>query len=163
MIIVGDLLTAKEKYIVHQTNCVSTHAGGLAYFLFKKYPYADIYHDRTEEDSDINSLRDNPGDISIKGNGLDQRYIINLMGQLYPGVHNKSNDSEMRRLEYFSTGLIKISKIHNLESIAFPYKIGCGLGGGDWNHYHALVEAFAKLVYDNQGAKVTIYQREGDL
>jgi hypothetical protein len=31
-------------------------------------------------------------------------------------------------------------------SVAFPYKIGCGLGGGDWAAYLPLLVAFARAV-----------------
>ena len=72
--IVGDLLEAKEKYIVHQTNCTSTRgAAGLAYYIYKKFPYSNIYQERDNPY--------NPGSIIISGDGKDQRYIVNLMGQ----------------------------------------------------------------------------------
>ena len=31
-------------------------------------------------------------------------------------------------------------------TIAFPYKIGCGIGGGDWDIYKRLIEGFARDV-----------------
>ena len=35
-IVNGDLLNAKEPYIVHQCNCTSTNAKALAHFIFTK-------------------------------------------------------------------------------------------------------------------------------
>jgi hypothetical protein len=29
------------------------------------------------------------------------------------------------------------------ETLAFPYKIGCGLAGGMWTHYQQLIHDFA--------------------
>jgi hypothetical protein len=39
----GDLLDATEQFIAHQCNCISQNAGGLAFYLFKKFPYANVY------------------------------------------------------------------------------------------------------------------------
>jgi O-acetyl-ADP-ribose deacetylase (regulator of RNase III) len=157
-IITGDLLEATEKYIVHQTNCVSQgHAAGLAYYLFRKYPYADVYANRKDPDR--------PGTCIISGNGEDQRFIVNLMGQYYPGsiTTSKDIDNEAARKTYFHHALIRLSKLENLESIAFPYKIGCGIAGGDWEWYYGTIANFADFVNKKQNARVVIYQREGDV
>lgn len=163
-IITGDLLTAPEQYIVHQTNCVTTKGGGLAHFLFTKFPYADVYATRTPEDCDVKTLRDKPGDIIVSGDGQDQRYIINLMGQLYPGGSwdDMPEDGAAVRHKFFYNGLLKIAKLKDLKSIAFPWKIGCGLAGGDWEYYLGVLENFAKHVSETQGTRVVIYRRLGD-
>ena len=44
--------------------------------------------------------------------------------------------------------------LENLESIGFPYKIGCGAAGGNWNIYFNLLKMFANKV----DAKVKIYK-----
>ncbi len=163
--ITGDLLEAKEKYIVHQTNCVTARGGGLANFLFQKFPYANIYATRTKEDCDVATLRDKPGSIIISGNGQDQRYVVHLMGQLYPGGFwdDMPEDSEEMRHKFFHQGLMSLAKVPNLESVAFPFKIGCGIAGGNWEWYLGTIENFAKYVLDTQGAETVIYQREGDV
>lgn len=158
--ITGDLLEAKEKYIVHQTNCVSQGgAAGLAYYLFKKFTYANVYESRKTPDV--------PGTIIISGSGEDvgERYIVNLMGQLYPGGFENEfpEDSEITRRKFFHQGLIRLAKVPNLESVAFPFKIGCGIAGGNWEWYLGTITNFAKYIFDNQGAKTVIYQREGDV
>lgn len=164
-VITGDLLEAKEKYIVHQTNCVTTQGGGLAKFLFKKFPYADIYTTRTKEDCDLATLRDKPGSITVSGNGQDERFIIHLMGQLYPGGFwdDMPEDSEEMRHKFFHRGLNNIARIPNLDSIAFPFKIGCGIAGGDWDWYLGELNNFANYVSRSQKANVVIYQREEDI
>lgn len=163
-IITGDLLTAPEQYIVHQTNCVTTKGGGLAHFLFAKFPYADVYASRTPEDCEVATLRDKPGDIIVSGNGQDQRYIINLMGQLYPGGFwdDMPEDNETMRHKFFYNGLLKIAKLKDLKSIAFPWKIGCGLAGGHWDYYYGVLDNFNFYVRETYGTKVVIYRREGD-
>lgn len=154
--VTGSLLDSKEKFIVHQANCVSHYASGIAAAIFSKFPYSDIYTSRMESDK--------PGTIIVKGNGLDQRYVVNLMGQFYPGSFSDDEiDNEKARQVYFHHALIRLAKTPNLESIAFNYKIGCGIAGGDWNGYYlGTLENFADYVWKNQGAKTFIYQREED-
>lgn len=148
----GSLLDCKEKYICHQVNSVSKSAGGLAFSLFQKFPYSDIYTNRLRNDV--------PGNIIIKGNGVDQRFVINMVGQYYPGISTANSvlDNFENRERYFKLCLDKISKINNLESIAFPYFIGCGLAGGDWNNYLAMLETFANNVYKSQNTIVKLYK-----
>lgn len=155
-IVTGDLFDAKEKYLVHQCNCVTNKAAHLAFDVFEKYPYADIYAPRTEPDK--------PGHILIRGNGKDERYIVAILGQYYPGrpkFPKSTLDGIPAREKYFYHGLLRLAKVPDLESVAFPWRIACGAAGGDWEHYLEMINNFAKYV-DNQGVKVTIYRREGD-
>lgn len=156
-IITGSLLDAKEKYILHQTNAISTgKAFGLAKDIFDKYPYADCYADRTETSK--------PGTIDIRGNGKDNRYIINVHGQLYPGKcrYSQSNlDGLVARKTYFYHGLLRVSQLHDLESIALPWRISCGLAGGDWEWTLGTIGNMA-LFLEKQNVKVRIYKRVGD-
>lgn len=157
-IITGDLLNSKEKYILHQTNCISTKmAAGLAKQIFDKYPYADCYLSRTQTNS--------PGTIDIRGNGKDQRLIINLHGQYYPGgikYPTSTLDGVKVREKYFYHGLLRVAQITDLESVALPWRAGCGIAGGDWEHYLGLINNFAQHVESQQGAKVLIYKKPED-
>lgn len=152
-IIEDNILNSQEQYIGHQANCKSRGgAAGVARVIFDKFTYADCYKDRTEDSI--------PGTIDIRGNGLDKRYIINCMGQLYPGTFNDnySNDSATAREQYFYQCLLKIAKIKDLKSIAFPYLVGCAIAGGDWDTYFGKLKNFAKYVEEKQNTKVVLYK-----
>lgn len=146
---IGDLLEAKEKYIIHQCNCVSIGAGGLAYHLFNKFPFADVYSERDSGEEDekgrtILKYKDKPGTIKISGNGNLKRFVINAFSQYYPGGQNDyHNDNEQKRLEYFKNCLEEVLKIKDLDSIAFPYEYGCGIAGGNWKVYKQMIYDFA--------------------
>lgn len=58
---------------------------------------------------------------------------------MFIGQPKYPNDNVSKRLEYFENGLEKIKSIKNLQSLAFPYKIGCGLAGGSWEDYLKLL------------------------
>lgn len=134
----GNLLEHDAKYIAHQCNCVSTGYAGIAKAIYNKYPYSDVY-----------STRKNPdklGTIKVCGNGKDKRYIINMFSQYYPGTckyPDGGKDNPKLREESFKKCLDEISKIKDLESIAFPYLIGCGLAGGNWDNYEKMIYNFA--------------------
>lgn len=154
-IIKGNLLEASEQYIVHQCNCVTWNAAGIARSIFDKYPYADVYSIR-----EATAYQDKPGTILIRGNGENERYIIALMGQVYPGkpIDNyKDIDSAELRQEYFKNGLQKIAELPELKSIALPVQIGCGLAGGNWNEYLDIINKFANDVYSNCKAETVLY------
>lgn len=156
-IITGDIFDAKEKYICHQTNCITKRSAHLAKDIFNKYPYADIYSGRIEPDK--------PGTIIVRGNGVDQRYVINLLGQYYPGkpkYPNSSLDGVQVRERYFHQCLLRVAQINDLESVAFPWRIACGAAGGTWAHYLGTITNFANYVEEKYGVKVAIYRREGD-
>ncbi len=153
-IIAGSLLESECQYIAHQCNCHSTRSAGLATTVFKAFPWADVYSDRRQRGNDAALF----GSITIHGNAqLDQRYVINIYGQLKPGGSSPGRDSAAARLDAFRNALARIAQIPELTSIGFPYGIGCGLAGGDWNEYQKLLERFADQVSVN-GVSVILYR-----
>lgn len=155
-IVQGDLRKATEKYICHQCNSITKTGANLAKSIFRCFPHADIYTPRLYADH-LPLPDEYPGNIIIKGDGENQRFVINLIGQFYPGrpkYPDSVTDGLLARQRYFKECLEKIEQIHNLESIAFPYKIGCGAAGGDWNIYWYTLVLFAERV----PASVVIYQ-----
>jgi len=153
-IISGDLFDSKETLICHQVNCVTTKAAHLAKSMFARFPYSDIYSKRTEPDK--------PGTIIIRGDGVKERKICAMLAQYYPGA-SKYKDSTLdgtkARKQYFKRCLFEISKIPNIESIAFPYQIGCGAAGGDFiGAYLPMITSFADYVKKQQNTIVKIYK-----
>jgi len=150
-IVTGSLLESKCQYIAHQCNCCSTRSAGLATTVFKAFPWADVYSDRRQRGNDAALF----GSITIHGNPqLNQRQIINIYGQLHPGKPSPGRDSVTARLAAFRNALARIAQIPELTSIGFPYGIGCGLAGGDWNEYQRLLERFAEQVSVNDVAVI---------
>ena len=151
-IVKADLFTSSEKYLLHQINCVTKRSAHLAKTVFEHYPYADVYTSRQEPDQ--------PGSIIVRGNGKDQRYVIGLLGQYYPGFPKyplSALDGTKAREKYFHKALIAVARISNLESVAMPVGIGCGAAGGDWTYYMGTIINFSKYIYDKQGANVVLY------
>jgi O-acetyl-ADP-ribose deacetylase (regulator of RNase III) len=164
-IVVGDLLEAKEKYIAHQCNCLTQKSAGTAKAIFDKFPHANTYQNRVRGEDGQTTNIDVPGTITILGDGQEQRYVINMFAQYYPGKPKfplSTSDGAMVRREYFHKCLLRVAKIPELESIAFPWRIGCNLGGGDWAAYLGTITNFAQYVKEKYETRVVIYRREGD-
>jgi len=148
----SNLLESDAQYIVHQANCVTWKAAHLAYDIFKKFPYADIYEERYQKVMKDHNYTDKPGMIMIRGDGNEQRYVIAILGQKFPGKPRAAEfeiDSFKKRQDYFFSGLQEIAKISNLKSIAFPWGIGCGAAGGNWKFYHNLIDKFSNHLGKN--------------
>ena len=138
----GNLLDAIEDYIVHQCNCVSINPIGLALVLFNKYPDANTYITKHITTKSI------PGTIDVIGN------VINMYAQYYPTVPKYSNDSAKKRIDWFKDCLDQIALIDNVNSVAMPYNIGCGLAGGNWSVYYNMLEVFT----NKHQIKITLYK-----
>jgi len=136
----SDLLESKTTVIVHQCNCTTTHGKGLSAKIFERFPYTNIYSRRKE------GMRDNPGEIILKGNGKDQRYVVNMLAQRFPGKPQK-NDTPELRIKWFKMCLFQLQNLEILQSrdssVGFPMYIGCGLAGGDWMKYLDILEKWS--------------------
>lgn len=131
----GDLLKSKEdgvQYIVHQVNCQGKMGSGIAKQIKDKYPIVYEEFIRNYKYNDKPQL----GQIdSIKVE--DDFYVINLYGQEYYGYDKRRYTS----YDAFWNALNLIKEILPAESIiAFPYRIGCGLGGANWNIIASMID-----------------------
>ena len=151
---IGDLLEANVDYIAHQCNCVTVGQGaGIARLIFAKYPDANTYT--------RNSIR-------VCGEIYATRRVINMCAQYYPGKYmsSRTGDNEENRLKWFKECLsqIGIYLSHRFSRtqrqapfiVGFPYMIGCGLAGGEWEYYFDAIEEFAANF--SQVIKVVIYK-----
>lgn len=153
-IVRGNLLKAEEQYIAHQTNCVTNRSAHLSKSVFDRFPHADIYTNRKKHSK--------PGTIVVRGDGEDERFVINMLGQTYPGKprYVDGRDGYLARERFFCLCLQKIAEIPDLKSVAFPYGIGCGAAGGDWPTYRSLLRAFTGYMTEIKDAEVVIYRLE---
>lgn len=127
----GNILDYKvDEYtivICHQTNCQTKSSKGLSKQIFDKYPETNIYyHKRT------------PGEIIITQTN-DGKFVFHLNAQDSPGKPS-TNESKEQRLEWFKKCISEIRKYSSPRCMfLFPYGIGCGLAGGNWNDYHRIL------------------------
>lgn len=148
----GDLLCATEDIIAHQVNCQGV-AGGLAYHVFRKWPDAgNDYLQQTERmgKADVCGQRFLLGHTMITGQQPDGKIIANLYGQYYPGA-----DYRPEALRRALTMLAEMAKTLD-RSVALPYRLSCGICGGDWDEVQQIIRETM------EGVEVAIYRREED-
>lgn len=120
----ADALTVDADVIVHQTNCKGVMGAGIAKQVrdqfpdvFKKYKaLCDRYRHNTSELLGACQF--------VEENG---KTICNAFGQ--DGFNKPGCNTDYIALREC---LKKIAKRYSEKTVALPYKIGCGLAGGDW-------------------------------
>lgn len=142
----GDLFSEENKckYIVHQVNCQGVMGSGIALEIKNRYPLA--FKSYKDYCSMFDNTKNMLGKVDLsESNG---KIIANLFAQdhyLPRGICH----TDYNALEQGFNFLKDITK----EDISMP-KIGCGLGGGDWNK----VEELIKKVFDDR--TVFVYIKE---
>ena len=142
----GNLLESGCDVIVHQVNCQKVMGAGIAKQIRQKWPQVYYeYCDNIEycyENGICRSSYDFLG--MINWTEIDNnKYIVNFYSQdeYYPRDRCHTDYRAFTdcciTLKNFITG-------YNLDKaniiIGFPYKIGCGLAGGDWSIVSKIIE-----------------------
>jgi|688.fasta_scaffold573284_2 O-acetyl-ADP-ribose deacetylase (regulator of RNase III) len=141
----GNILEATEDIIAHQTNCMGVMGGGLAKQIRDKYP--NVYKEYKSFCNKAQLLFGNVQLITCS----DGKTIANLFGQY--GYGNDKQYTDYKALEESLENMLFLIRPFK-KSIALPYKLGCGLAGGDWNIVYKIIE---KVFEDYD---VTIYNFE---
>ena len=148
----GDLLEMTHvDAICHQVNCLTVKSHGLSRLIAEKYPWADIYSFRTQlgrRNLATLDTRGVPGTIKVFERMSNPSVVCFLSqwdygkcGQAKRLIH-PYKDTEDNRTLWFEQCLHELGQTH-FNTIAFPFKIGCGLAGGHWNTYCKLIMNFA--------------------
>jgi O-acetyl-ADP-ribose deacetylase (regulator of RNase III) len=148
-IIEGNILDCPaDECICHQCYCVTGYkVAGIAWEIYNRYPWA------YPSNRIFNEMK--LGSVDIRFSGYKNRCVINMYAQFYPGPP-RGRDTALLREKGFLRCLEKMGEF-KLTTFAFPYKIGCGLARGNWEHYYTMLENFSKT-----GKIVKIYKLEGE-
>lgn len=164
-VVKGDLLDAKEAYILQQNCCIACKAHGLSEVISKRYPYADPYSSRRrmgKRNMAVPTDRSVPGTIQVfrpeSGEGPAFVSMYAQYGMGAPYSYNNSDkhfaDSTLHRYQFFTQCLERVAHLKPV-SVAMPYNIGCGLAGGRWSVYEKMIADWAKA---NPDIKVVLYK-----
>ena len=137
----GNLLDAKLDYYCHQVNCQGRMGSGIAKAIKEKWPmvydeYVQKYQEREDEILRTSSTFEHSpsagetllGEIQLIQVDIDKT-VVNMFAQEYYGYDGRRYTS----YDAFWACLGKIKEqVPKGSKIGFPYKIGCGLGGANW-------------------------------
>lgn len=123
----SDLLEIPSGIICHQVNCIGAMGAGLALQIRKKW---SIVYEKYQSDclpfkSCPDKLLGHVLDVMVEPNIV----VANCYGQVYPGRNLMTS---------YKAWDIMLNKVQDLGTyfsldLHFPYMMGCGLAGGDWN------------------------------
>lgn len=161
----GNLLDATEDVIMHQVNCQGVMNSGVAKQIREKWPevfeeYRSFCRKYGMRNFDplgrVQIVEINSPNIASK-----KQFVANVFAQRFYGRNGKRfTDYDAFRSAVRDLGLtLRYAKetqafMHSSPSIAAPYKIGCGLGGGNW-------DTILEIIEEELGDfNIVIYQRE---
>lgn len=156
---IGNLLDAPVDYICHQVNCQGRMGSGIAKQIREKWPAVyDAYHAKFQEMEDEIIEMCGSWEIQMDVSEVllghmqivpvnDKQNVINMFAQQYYGYDGKrytSYDAFWACLGGIRDSVPKGSKI------GFPAKIGCGLGGANW-------EVIFRMIKEVLGDEYEVY------
>jgi O-acetyl-ADP-ribose deacetylase (regulator of RNase III) len=152
-VVSSNILEAKESIICQQVNCQGVMGSGLAKSIYTKWPNVkEEYHkycDTFQQDQLL-------GMVNIVGVS-NSKIIVNIFGQFNYGRCKNTIYTDYRALEKgFVIIKDELINIYN-DTLAIPYKIGCGLANGDWDVVYKIINKVFDSRYKD---KVKIYRLE---
>lgn len=131
-VIEGDITTAPVGTLIcHQVNCQGIMGAGVALAIARKWPEVERKY-RLYAKAHTRGLLG----VTILFSTGDGRTVANMFAQDHCGRGNRQTDYES-----FYNCLEQIRERSTIDTpIAFPYLIGCGLGGGNWNIIRTMIE-----------------------
>jgi len=160
-VVKGDLLKMDVDVVVHQVSSMPAKAHGLSKSVATRFPWANHYGQRTPVGTrNLATPETRPacGSIETTFNPADAEYpraVVGLVAQLdfgRPGYRlsrvSFEEDSPTKRLVWFQDAMIRMCEwvvSKGYRTVALPHLIGCGLAGGDWVKYSAIIDDVAAL------------------
>ncbi len=145
----GNLLDSGADYICHQVNARGVMGSGIAKQIKERWPIVyGKYVTKVQETKNAlkGVLGDQYSDYGAEDSLMgwvqtvklpDHGYVVNMFAQ-----HDYGKDGQ-RYTSYdaFYSCLERMARVlPKNATIAFPYKIGCGLGGADWEIISKMIE-----------------------
>lgn len=136
-----DMLALKEGILFHQVNCEGVMGGGIAFALARKFPWLEKEYQQFCQENANGQPLSLLGKLFVCRVG-ERLYVANVFGQSLTSRGDRQTNYEAvaKSFEQFPSErdrLIPVSWPYY-----FPYKMGCGLGGGEWSIYSAMIDHY---------------------
>ena len=130
----GDMFSSTADVLCHQVNCMGRMGSGIAKTVREKFPNVYEAYMQVCNDKDITPDYLLGSTLFVR---CGAQTIANLFAQRnygYDGKQYTSYDAFRECLQYIH------KEIPVGSSIAFPYGIGCGLGGAKWEIIVSMIQ-----------------------
>lgn len=157
-IVKGNLLKSDVPVIGHQVNCLGIMGAGIAKQIKSKW--FTVFTEYTKFCNKFVSDRELLGQCQlVKVDDTFIKYVANLFGEysfaeaVAPFEGNRHTDYEALKeaLISFKTQILELG--YHVAGI--PYKLGCGLAGGDWD---GVVFPLIKEIFGDDKVTLFIYK-----
>lgn len=142
--IYGDILTSADPnlaygtVVCHQVNCQGVMGSGLAKQVRNRFP--DVFEAYLDRCMSANGPEDLLGYVQYCSELGEAGYIVaNIFGQNRYGRSGCFTDYIALEKAFKN-----IAEACPHDVIRIPYKMGCGLGGGDWDTVLAIIKSVFK-------------------
>ena len=125
-----NILNIPKGFICHQVSLRGSLGTGLAYELGEKWHVVYTSYEKYYKQAKLGQIQP----IKIKKN----LFVVNLFSQENHEVYKQHTNYSAFTTCLEKVKLFRDHKYSNL-SIYFPYKIGCGLAGGNWGIVYKLI------------------------
>lgn len=138
----GNIFDSDAKIICHQVNTYGVMGAGIAAEVKERFP--EVYTEynafcaANDQDMLLGAVLFSP---------TQNGFIANCFSQKGMDTHYDAFDHCMRMVKEFA-------EEHDDAKIAIPYKMGCGIAGGDWH----TVEQIINRVFDGSDLEVEIWK-----
>lgn len=156
-IVKGDLLKSNLPLIAHQTNCLGVMGGGIAKAIRNKWNSVYAQYVNYCKNFDYSKALLGKCQICITGEA-PTKLVANLFGEYsftesVAPYENRHTDYDALKLALIN--LREFCKDEEITEIGIPYKLGCGLAGGDWD---GVVYPMIQEIFSDDSIKLFIYK-----
>jgi len=140
--IIGNIFDCKENIIVHQVNMKKKMGSGIAKQIRERFP--NVYESYMKHDGELGEVYIVPVNVEVSEGLHVRKFIANMYSQNnygYDGMQYTNYDAMRKAFNDLAYHMTESNNCGNNMSLAIPYGIGCGLGGGDW-------DVVSEIIYD---------------
>lgn len=141
----GDIMspnrTGQEVLVCHQVNCMGVMGAGLAKQLRDLFPQMyQSYKALCDRTPDKHTLLGQIDTYPVNYNGYDYT-IVSIFGQERYGRGGRFTDyNALRKAFQTIHGMASPLPARVSTRVRIPYRLGCGLAGGDWNVVMSIIQ-----------------------
>ena len=148
--IIGDILEVPTQMICHQVNCQGVMGAGLAKQVRTAYPQVyELYKQYCEKQTEKANLLGRVQFIKCPNNVI----IANCFAQF--GYGRGALQTSYAAFRLCMLKIKNFCKTNSINCVSIPYKMGCGLAGGNWE----IISKIIAEIFDGENIKIQIVRR----